>query len=59
MVEEFFALFAQHKGLPPDELVVKATDMALANVPAAGADRLENLQREVTKVARQIAEGKL
>lgn len=59
-VEEFFGVFLQHKGLPPDdELVQKATTTALANVPAAGADRLECLQREVAKVARGIAEGRI
>lgn len=58
MVEAFFTLFYEHKGVAPnDTLVRRATDTALRPVPNEGDDRLEVLQQEVTKVARTIAEG--
>jgi AAA domain-containing protein len=60
MIEAFFTQFYEHKGLQAgDELVRKATDQALARVPAGGDDRLHRLQDEVAKVARTIAEGTL
>jgi hypothetical protein len=54
-VEAFFTLFLQHCGVPPNaQMVLTATDQALAAVPADGDDRLERLQEEIVRVAKTI-----